>query len=701
MKFDTDNDYLASQPDKPKLVDLLDDYDQSFSDFRNNSMEKLDDIRFTRWPGQTDDGKKHDSDDKQAFPWEGASDSRINLVDEIINWQVDLCMAAFARAEVKVVGIETGDTEGAGARQTLLKWLKDNALFNDLQREAELHIQYMGQYGYSVLGVGYRQETSLRIEELTYSGLVALAEAVTGSGSLLEDLPNLVNNAEADDQTAELLISIFPYLKKSKAKRVVRDLRDTGRSEFPAPYVSVSRPEIVALRPKEEIIFPPETTSLQDARVVFRRTWLTETQLRAKEVSEGWDGEWIDYAVKQAGKNYMPEHDYSSGVELSGETLVARRDHLVEVVYAYARRLDENNVPGIYCTIFQPHAVANEDGKEIYAKHELMDYSHGQYPFVELRQETVHRRITDSRSVGDIAFTWQNEMKVQHDAITDNTSLATVPPILTPFESAENYVYGPGVKVPVRAGREPKFMQPPPFPSQSQLVLDMLERKCDQYFGRFRKGEDPTAAQLKQQSLVNKWLHCWTQAFGQALQLFIQYAPPGEYERITGTAAGKDLSQKYDYLLKMDSRDLNPEFLQNKWKAIAGFVLPSDQGGVIDRRKLVQFMLMSIDPTLADELVMDQETATQKMIEEVRDNLISMFTGNEAQYVENDPSAAMKLQLTQQMIMANPKYQEAAQQDQLFQQHLQKYVQNLQMSVDQQENKTIGRLGVQPGGMNG
>jgi len=70
--------------------------------------------------------------------------------------------------------------------------------------------------------------------------------------------------------------------------------------------------------------------------------------------------------------------------------------------------------------------------------------------------------------------------------------------------------------------------------------------------------------------------------------------------------------------------------------------------------------------------------------------------GNEALYTENDPTAAMKLQYTEQIIKANPKAQQAAQGDPQFKQLLENYVKNLQMSQSQQQNKQIGRIGVAP-----
>jgi hypothetical protein len=54
------------------------------------------------------------------------------------------------------------------------------------------------------------------------------------------------------------------------------------------------------------------------------------------------------------------------------------------------------------------------------------------------------------------------------------------------------------------------------------------------------------------------------------------------------------------------------------------------------------------------------------------------------------------MQYLQQVMAKNPKAQQAQQQDQIFVMLLQNYVKNLQMSVMQQQNKQIGRIGVTP-----
>ena len=60
------------------------------------------------------------------------------------------------------------------------------------------------------------------------------------------------------------------------------------------------------------------------------------------------------------------------------------------------------------------------------------------------------------------------------------------------------------------------------------------------------------------------------------------------------------------------------------------------------------------------------------------------------------PTAAMKMQFMQQIVQDNPKYQEVLQGDERFQALLENYGKNLQQSVAQEQNKMIGRIGVQP-----
>jgi len=68
--------------------------------------------------------------------------------------------------------------------------------------------------------------------------------------------------------------------------------------------------------------------------------------------------------------------------------------------------------------------------------------------------------------------------------------------------------------------------------------------------------------------------------------------------------------------------------------------------------------------------------------------------GNEPSYTEKDPAAQAKLQYLQEIMSRNPKAQAALEGDELFGQLIENYTKNLQMSVMQQQNAQIGRIGV-------
>jgi hypothetical protein len=179
----------------------------------------------------------------------------------------------------------------------------------------------------------------------------------------------------------------------------------------------------------------------------------------------------------------------------------------------------------------------------------------------------------------------------------------------------------------------------------------------------------------------------------------LQYLDPSEIESITGTPLPQNMSNissQYDFRIKYDVRELDTNFVIEKLKAIMQFVMPLDQGGVIDKNKLVKAAIEAIDPDKAKDIIINSGTASQLLYKDIQSDIGLMMLGNEANYVENDPSADTKLQYLQDVMSKNPKAQQSMQQDKHFRALLDNYVKNLQMSVMQQKNKQIGRTGVTP-----
>jgi len=305
--------------------------------------------------------------------------------------------------------------------------------------------------------------------------------------------------------------------------------------------------------------------------------------------------------------------------------------------------------------------------------------------------------MTESRGVPEICSTWQQEIKAQRDSVFDYTSLATLPPIEVPKTRGGNLKIGPAIQIPVLRRGEIGFMQPPARePNVAFTLINEVMAQTDRYFGRPTEKVPPAVTQMRQQRTINNWLHGWTEAFRQVFSLTLQYMGPQEVQRITGSQIqiGEDV-QDFDVTLKFDVREMSSDLVSEKLKAISTLILPLDTAGVIDRAKLISVALRAIDPMLATELVMPAGPASQKMFEDTNNEIALMSLGNPPKLRETDPTAAMRLQFSQQVLQSNPKYQQQVQQDPLFQANLQKYLENLQFSVQQQQNAVTGRLGVQ------
>lgn len=683
---------MARVGDEPNVSALTEELRRSATDYGVFArVENAENVRYCRWPGQTDDGKKNNdaNRNKPAFPWDGASDTRIPLADEVINGLVDLCSTSFWRSMLRVSPTNVSQLDQAVTAHNLMDWTVNSRMYNDLTREVELLSQYLWTYGWAGVHVTWQQEMGQKEQYLTMDQVMALA-AQSPEGSILADLPNLIANPEADDQSAELLLAAFPNLRKRRALKAIRELRTEGECDFPIPTMVSNKPMVAALAPYDELVFPPETTDIQSARVVFRRYYMTEAQLLNKVETEEWDAEWAQEAINTMGR-FSDYSAYTYAAVGLAENSILDRENLIEVVYAYQKSIDSDGIPGVFYTVFSPQ-VGDKWGY-----FDLLDYTHGQYPFVIWRSELIHRQITESRGVPEVCSTWQHEVKAQRDSIFDYTSLATLPPIEVPKTRGGNLKIGPAIQIPVLRRGEIGFLAPPARePGVAFQLIAAIEAQTDRYFGRPTEKVPPVITQMRQQRLINNWLHGWTEAFRQVLSLTLQYVGPAEIQRITAspTPLPQDV-QDFDVMLKFDIRELSTDLVTEKLKAISTLVLPLDTAGVIDRAKLISVALRAIDPNLASELVMQQGPAAQKMFNETNDEIALMSLGNPPQLRENDPTAPMRLQFSQQVLQSNPKYQAQLQQDPLFQANLQKYIENLQFSVQQQQNAITGRLGVQ------
>jgi hypothetical protein len=719
------DDKLVYASEVPKVDELIDEYKRCTPyAWGWDKVKDNDDVRFARWANQSDDGKKKSSEDVEAFPWEGASDTREFLADRVITENVALMVVAWLRSVAVARGVEAQDQEEAANYTKLLEWLMGTKMSHELLREAQLSAQYREHYGNFLLQVTWERELANKLRKFTFAQLEELAAQAPGTPISL--LPALIMNPETEDEAVAMLQEIATAivkgafqeqvkdtsdaldtykLKPKRARKLVRQLRESGAGEIPLPYLCKNQPRIRTLKLWEDVFVSQDANDIQNARI-FVRDYYSETQLKSIAKAQSWSESWVEQAVKQKGKqSTWTATNEGGGTSISSQFTWTEASKTgnndIEVITCYQKQLDDDDITTINFTVFHADISKDERGQgESYATHGSLNYEHDQLPFVDGCRERWHRSILSSRGVPELVESRQREVKIQKDALVDYTSINLIPPVNIYTNAMGGlYKFGPAVRNMVQPGRAPEFMDMKGRGEPVAFELwDRMRDEVDLEFGYLSEKVPPPRAQMKQQMLVLNYLMTWSEAFRQVFALCQQFMPDSLYMEITGSEKplpkGDAISLQKDFILEFDVRQLDMEHVKAQFKSITE-VLPFDRGGVVDTDRLVRAMARAINPSLAKEIIQEPEGAAMKVAEKVQDDFLKMLNGMQpTPTMDDNPTAKMELEIAEQMVQGNPKVQQAMQSDPMFQELLKNYVTNKQHNLSQQDNKTRGRTGV-------
>jgi len=670
--------YVSKEPD---IAYLSQTYKQTQSDLGEwlDRRQRDYDVRNCQWSGKSDDFKKHSSlsSTGEVFPWNGSSDQEVRLADELIGCRVAMVMNAIRRAHIVATPTESNDVERASVVSNFLRWLI-NSKMDEFYPQIELGLQNLFEKGMMVHYTWYeqqdlKQQQTIKLEEIAQV-LPAIAE--------------VIQDGSMDDELSETLKQQFG-VSKSKGRAMLRELRKDGETTVPVTREVVSRPKIRSLAPDEDVFWPNYTIDPQEAPYVFHVVNMTPEQIRSKINSEKWDKEFCESVIDLTNNAEADSNLYNIREQ---DQFVHTDDQYVKIVYCYQRLLDEDNIPGIYCTVFHP------DVSESYAKHQLMDYAHGKYPFQVTTLEKTSKRLYSSRSYPELIESLQQVLKVETDSAIDAQSLTTLPPIEHPLGRAPTK-WGPGIRIPYRTPGEIRFADTPRGSTVNVELRRYIKEQADRYFGRNAPGVDPVEAQMKQQEVIDKCFQHLKQVLDQIFSLYQQYGPDQEYFRVTGMQdmqkfAKGSAGERFDFYLQFDAATQDPAQMVERVKAIAELGGMLDKNGVLDTERLLQVAVGQILPGAAESIIVPKETASQKAVEEERQTIAEIYAGVPPNVRPND-AHEMKLQVFQQWL-AQPDVTQKVQQDPALQERIQNYLQQRQMQVTQRQNAEIGRLGAAP-----
>jgi hypothetical protein len=659
------------------------------------------DVRYSRWEGQSADGRKHRDalDGEAAFPFEGASDARIRLADMIVNEHVLVLTASAMRAVPRVRGLDLSNEALGHKLTTLMRWIIRNKWGARYLREVTRLAQY--QEGDSpagaVAGVWWEQETALEMQSLNLEQLAALLVQTYGlSPEQVQALYAQLQDPTLDDATAEALRQAVPTLSEGRSKKVVKALREENQAEFPAPYLRRDEPVLTAYRLFEDFFMPTNTGDLQRVRCAFIREWLSASELYERVVSADYSEEFVEELLKHEGKTAFPRYQR----ELTGElTLVEEQDPhankgLYEVLTVVYSAVNEDYIPGKY---YFPFSTFVDE-----AAHErrLLDYDHGEYPFTWFGREILTGRLLDSRGVPELVATEQNSLKLLHDSFSDHVSLTTLPNIKVPRRRGKLSVnIGPLILIKEDRPGDVTWMQPPTYPQGNENVQAAIRLRVSEYFGRIANEVSPLLTQLHQTGRVTNFLASLGEALGQALKLAQQYLSEETLQKITGddgipiAKSREEIQGEFAVELSFDPRDLDMSYLKEVM-AIIVQLLQMDTVSSVVRDQLVGQLLTAINPQLAARTWRPADVANANEVQDEENNFAKIASGVEPPMVAEGLNFPLRLQVLTSIPQKNP--EALAKMTPKSREIYQARVEYLQNQVQQMKNAQIGRSVGQP-----
>ena len=685
MRVEPNEEYTFSE--KPDVDDLKGDLDRC----RNNlsyfaeQAEDARNLRFSIWAGKNKRNRKEGVD---AWPWVGASDMEIGLIDQEITEDVAVLKRSVSQGNLKAMPTEVNDFRVANLVSRYMKWTLSN--MEEFNREVGILANNMLCYGASVLGVYWKRKID------RYYDQISLEEIAQEDPDLAEAI------MAGDDSAKELIRSFFPNMKKRKTNKIVKDLMTLGVADIPAERLVENRPCIKAYEIGREIIFDSNTLNdIQNARSVFCIHHYTPETLREMIITEGFDEKFVDDVIRNANESETstsyPEHNH-----YVNQIHVDHSDGLIKIISCYRRVIDEDGIPVITQTIF------SEDS-DLYAKHEINKYGKGIYPFTAFTRETINHRLLDSRGVAEILRPCEQGIKVEQDGRIDRASLSTLPP-LTYTIGRKPQTIGPGSFIPVRRPGEIQFMDIPPYSPASMEVEQSLRNIARTRMGKPTSEEDKVEANLLRQDKISDWLSSWRPVLKQIWYLQKTYAGQETWIRAMSNeqdmqVAFDDLSEFFDFHLTFDANSLDQEQTLEKLKAMGDIFGSYDREGIARYDEFIKMFAETIDTTLADRLIMPKQQATEKEIEETSADIAKISSGQVVNAPEN-ANVEMRMKVIQDWLQGTESIpgtdiQQRLQQDEGLKSRLDNYVQQLQFQSTQRQNALIGKLGAPPGNVPG
>lgn len=687
------------KPDVSKLITEMKEelgHAGRFNFFKR--MELNHNTRFCWWPGQTDDGRKWWSEERAAncpgvtpytgssaplnpatgkntvFPWNGASDVRVPLVDEIINERRTFKRLASLRKQERIGPRELAPEDEP--QQKAVLWGQANSYYQDLSQDGQLNAvaqwaDIAEEYGHGVVYVGWKSESEVVKRTISADDILQLVATTAlqlmeesrmqdylTEGGREEDAPETFLTPEEQaallsDAAAELEMMILDPGKRdalvaqiqnfddempvSEARRVAKDLRLGGEIVYYATAERFAAPEWQALTPYVDVFYPAKTTRLQKARWICWAEWVGEAELKARIDDDQYSKTWVEKVLAHKGRAFneenIPKWVMANGIVSQGSDDAECKEY--QILHVYHRATALGNVQALYHTIVHPNVI-DEAGR-----HTCCEHDHGNYPFRDHVRETQAPFLLDSRGVGEISFTQQQEIKVQRDNRVDNASLQIKPPLKVPINRAGGAVnLRPGVQIPMRSnGADDISLFPVAGDGRGSMEVEQtIVDGINAYWLRGQK-VDPNVQTADRLLYVADFLNDMRAALLMQFQLIQQFVPDEISSSFLGGqpvnfhASREDIQGQVSVNLEYDVTEIDPKAVEQKLTALTTLLRPLDNQGLLQTGPILKAGASMLFPSWHRLFVADPGKQTKQEIDDEKAIISQMLNGMEGEYV--------------------------------------------------------------------
>lgn len=685
--------------------------------------------RMAFWPGQSSDGLKHEEAiGAEPEPFEGATDTRMRLADQLVNEEVMLLVVSALRAQIRVSAVEGTDLKRANRQQLTLQWLLRNHLGVRWMRELVRLANYYAADcpAIAMMRVWWEREWALGLEKVDAARLLKMFEEQIGEAAAengeqdpsamlaaaqpdLEAMVGMCGSGRTAPEDVAFLAAVmgrlFPSVSEKMAKSAARDLCVTGKADFPVPYLRKNGPQISARRFMEDFWLHVNSRTFESAPLWFEAEWLSAIELRGRIESGGYSESFVE---KVLGTREAGSKGTTGGFEgvpafveyvKTDNGMLVQRDHkyylgLYHIVTAYYQASDENGIPGLW--VLPLHQEVDEAAH----KPRLVDDQSGEWPAIVLQREVLGGRLLDSRGIPETAGPFQGLMKMFTDSYGDHAQIAGVPPIITRGRQKMGQLrIRPLEELQAKRDGDYKWLQPPAYPATVANMITELRLQVNEYYGRSAGDVAPDLVQLQKMFKVSWWLIQVREIVKRLMQLAQAEMPEEMFERITNSKGDQvvrtreEIQGQFDLTLVFDPADLNPENLQMTATIVKDLLMAMDRDKIIQAAPVVSSLFYRLAPELADAALQDVDAANNGEIEDEVKAYQQIRAGIEPDLADDGSvNYQLRMQLYQNMEQMNPEIYKDLPEDKMA--ILQSRLERMQVLAQQYgENVEIGRQG--------